>query len=327
MKYKKGVVIGKFMPPHKGHEYLINFAKQYCEQLFVIVDCLKEQTISPEQRKSWLLAQIPNIEVIALKKYMPQDPSEHPDFWAIWRDTIIESVGQTDVLIAAMDYGWKLSEFLNCEFVQCDISRQSIPISATEIRNNPLKHWKYLMDSCKGHFLKKICIIGPESTGKSTIVSNLANEFNTVFVPEYAKAIIDSQNGQFCFNNVEQTALAQVRSEKALEFMTNKIMFCDSDVITTMCWSNILFNKMPNILHQIACTQKYDITYLLYPDTPWIYDSHRNITSNLHTNEFRINMFNMMEQLLIKYNRKYVVVKGDFNHKQLFIKRNLSILD
>ena len=85
-KYPKGLVIGKFMPFHKGHEYLINFAKEYCDHLFVIVDCLKDQTIDPITRKTWIESTIPNITVIALDTFMPQEPSECSDFWEIWKN-------------------------------------------------------------------------------------------------------------------------------------------------------------------------------------------------------------------------------------------------
>ena len=54
--------------------------------------------------------------------------------------------------------------------------------------------------------MKKVCLIGPESTGKSTIAENLAKKYDTVYIPEYAKAIINHQNGQFYEHNVNQVA-------------------------------------------------------------------------------------------------------------------------
>ena len=88
MKYKNGLVLGKFMPPHKGHEYLFRFAKEYCENLTIIVDCLKEQTISPELRKSWIEELVTGVNVIALNKFMPQSPNEIENFWEIWKQEI-----------------------------------------------------------------------------------------------------------------------------------------------------------------------------------------------------------------------------------------------
>lgn len=322
MTYKKGLVLGKFMPPHKGHEYLFRFAKQYCDELTIVVDCLKEQTIPPELRKLWIEELVTGVNVVALDEFMPQDPSEVESFWDIWKSKLYQVAGKPDVLIAAMDYGWELSRQLDCDFVPLDIARQSVPISATEIRENPFKHWNFIVESARGHFMKKVCLIGPESTGKSTIAENLAKKYDTVYIPEYAKAIINHQNGQFYEHNVNQVALAQIRTEKSLERMTNKVMFCDSDVITTMVWANTLFGKYDNNLHDIAQSQYYDITFLFYPDTPWINDEHRQVT-NSSSLDFRIKMFNEQKLLLEKYNRKYIIVYGSFEEKENFINKYL----
>lgn len=325
MKYKKGLVIGKFMPPHKGHEYLFRFAKQYCEELTIVVDCLKTQTIDPNLRKEWIEELVTGVKVVALQNYMPQEPSETPNFWDIWKSELYNAADKPDVLIAAMDYGWELAKVLKCDFVPLDIARQSIPISATEIRNNPFQHWDFIVESARGYFLKKICLIGPESTGKSTITQKLAQEFNTVYIPEYAKAIIDTQQGQFFEKNVTQVAYAQIRTEKALERMTNKIMFCDSDILTTMFWSKELFDTVPAELEEIAQNQHYSHTFLMYPDTEWIEDTHRQIADTSHQ-EFRMYTFIEMEKLLKKYHRSYSILKGSFSEKKSQVKQYVQQL-
>lgn len=323
MIYKNGLVIGKFMPPHKGHEYLFRFAKQYCENLTIVVDCLEEQTISPELRKEWIEELITGVNVIALKDFMPQDPSKVENFWEIWKNTLYEVAGKPDVLIASMDYGWELSRQLECEFVPLDIARQSIPISSTDIRSNPFMYWNFIIESARGYFLKKICFIGPESTGKSTIAKNLAQQLNTVYIPEYAKVIIEKQKNKFYEKNVKEVAYAQIRTEKALERMTNKIMLCDSDVITTMAWSKELFDHIPTELEDIAKSQKYNKTFLFFPDTPWVNAEHRNVADSSSL-DFRLKMFHNMEDLLKKYNREYEVVYGDFPTKENTIKKYLK---
>ena len=317
MKYKNGLVIGKFMPPHKGHEFLFRFAMQYCDHLTIVVDCLKDQTIDPILRKQWIEEQLAgiNVTVIALSEFMPQAPSECSNFWDIWKNTLVSVAGKPDVLLASMHYGIELAQHLGCVFVPVDIARDSISISATDIRKNVFKHWHYLMDSAKAHFLKKICFIGPESTGKTTLAKNIANQLQTVYVAEYAKELIDVQNGNLYSHNMLEIGNAQIRVEKALERMTNKVMICDSDIITTMVWSKHLFNYIPSELEDIAKTHQYAMTFLFYPDTQWVSDTHRQF-SNTHTNDFRLKMFYDMRTLLIKYNRPYQVIKGSFFEKE-----------
>lgn len=316
MKYKNGLVIGKFLPPHKGHEYLIRFAKECCEQLTVIVDCVDGQIIAPEIRKMWLEEVIHGIKVIALKDNMPQAPEEHSDFWNIWKNKIEEVSGKNDVLIASEHYGFNLAHVLNCDFIQCDINRYSIDISATTLKQNIYQHWDMLLPSARNHFMKKICLIGPESTGKSTIAKELSTKYNTIYVPEYAETLLKSQNGILYDHNMLEIAHIQKNKEKSLSYMTNKFMFCDSDCITTLVWANHLFNRQHTEIEFIAEHEHYDITFLLYPDTKWVFDEHRNLDSNSSSDIFRLTMFKQMESYLHKYNRNYQIIHGNFIHKK-----------
>lgn len=321
-KYKTVVIIGKFMPLHKGHEYLIRFGKEYAENLYVIVDCLKEQTIEPELRKKWIEETIPNINVIALKQNMPQQPEDHPDFWNLWKDTIISEIikaggEKPDALVASMDYGYKLSEVLECDFVPNDVNGESIPISATQIRNDVFSMWEFLAPASRSYYMKKLCFVGPESSGKTTCAKRIAKDLSTVYVPEHAKSLIEKQNGQFFLHNVEQVAMTQVNSEKALSQFVNKVMICDSDPLTTYLWSQVLFNQCPQSVVDLMQAQKYDMTFLFDENTPFTEDIHRNLTCK-GINELqkeRHDFFEQAKQKLEELKRPYVVISGDYEQR------------
>ena len=93
-------------------------------------------------------------------------------------------------------------------------------------------------------------------------------------------------------------------------------MFCDSDFITTLTWAKILFNyeniELENFLKQKH--NNYFMTFLFYPDTTWIQDTHRQTSHS--SNEFRIHMFHIMENMLIKFNRPYIVLTGNYSDKE-----------
>lgn len=166
-KQKTGVIIGKFMPFHNGHRYLIDFASNYVEILYVLVCSLSQEPISGELRHSWVEKQYKgnqNIKIIHCTDENPQYPEQHENFWDIWKKTIISRIPQSiDLLFASEEYGFKLSEIVGAKFIPVDISRSIVPISGTAIRENPLKNWNYLPEVTRMHYLKKICIIGPES--------------------------------------------------------------------------------------------------------------------------------------------------------------------
>jgi HTH-type transcriptional regulator, transcriptional repressor of NAD biosynthesis genes len=310
--YKNCLIIGKFMPPHKGHEYMIRFAKNYASDVHVVVDCLEGQTISPLIRKQWL-EDIAGIKVYALNKFMPQDPSETPQFWEIWKSTLLNTLGfKPDLTIAAMDYGWELAKVMECDFVPIDIARETFPVSATMLRENAFQNWDFLMDSAKPYFLKKICLLGPESTGKSTAGKTLAKKLNTVYVPEYAKAIIEKQ-GDFYQHNVKEVAIAQINTEKALARFTNKLMICDSSALTTLLYSELLFNEKPRYLTQMVEEHRYDLYCLFYPDTLFVDDVHRKVLDNPQNQ--RLAMFNSFEEQLKALNVRYEIIKGSFEER------------
>lgn len=312
-KIKKGMVLGKFMPLHVGHEFLIHFARQYCDELTVVVDCLEEQTTSPELRKHWVEEQVPGVQVVALTQFMPQVPQDTAEFWGVWKTALEEALeGTPDVFIASGDYGWKLAKVLGCEFVQCDISRESLPISATEIRTKPFEHWKYLAASARGHYMKKVCFLGPESAGKSTCARNLAGFFETAYVPEYAKGVIECQQGNFYEHNVPEVALAQVRSERALARLVNRLMVCDTDALTTLIWSEFLFGRHPAMLDELVRESRYDLTFLFDANTPWVPAPHRAVLDKGEASEVRCAFLTQCEKWLNHFDRPYLVVGGTY---------------
>ena len=310
--YKNCLIIGKFMPPHKGHEYMIRFAKNYAEDVHVVVDCLKEQTISPLKRKKWL-EDITGIKVYALDKCMPQDPNETEFFWDIWKSSLLNTLKlKPDLVIAAMDYGEDLAKTLGCDFIPIDIARETFPISATMLREDIFKNWDFLMDSVKPDFIKKICLLGPESTGKSTAGKKLAQRLNTVYVPEYAKSIIEKQ-GNFYKHNIEEIAIAQINTEKALARFTNKLMICDSSALTTLLYSEMLFNESPEYIKNMIKEHKYDLYCLFYPDTDFVMAAHRNVLEK--PEDKRIVMFYRFKEELEKMNVQYKIIKGSFEKR------------
>jgi HTH-type transcriptional regulator, transcriptional repressor of NAD biosynthesis genes len=84
--------------------------------------------------------------------------------------------------------------------------RELVSISGTKIRENPYQHWDYLPEVVRPCFVKKVCIFGPESTGKSTLTKKLAEHFHTSYVHEYARPFLDLKNGECKAEDIEKIA-------------------------------------------------------------------------------------------------------------------------
>ncbi|RYZ94911.1 MAG: ATPase [Sphingobacteriaceae bacterium] len=128
--------------------------------------------------------------------------------------------------------------------------------------------------------MKKIVILGPESTGKSTLCEQLAAHYKTIWVREYAREYLIKNGMQYSFEQLFEIAQGQLRLEEAAanqipRSTTYASLFIDTDMYVMKVWSEIVFNKCDNrILTQIA-KRKYDLYLLCDTDLPWIKDELR----------------------------------------------------
>jgi HTH-type transcriptional repressor of NAD biosynthesis genes len=309
-KTKKGMILGKFLPPHKGHCYLIDFAKNFVDDLTIVVGTLKNEPIEGKLRFQWIKELYPELNVVHLTDENPQDPSEHPDFWNIWKNSLNNVLPyKPDYVFASEKYGHRLASELGAMFIPVNISRDIIPISATEIRNNPFKNWQYIPDIVKPYFVKKVCIFGPESTGKSTLSKNLAKHYQTSFVPEYARVYLEEKNGEVFYDDMEYIAQGQKSSEKALIKKANKIIFSDTDILTTYIWSEFLFNKCEKWIFEESKKLNYDLYLLTDVDVPWVKDIVRYLPNE------RISFMGKCEYELKKRNFPYKKISGSWDNR------------
>ncbi|MFA6301750.1 MAG: amino acid adenylation domain-containing protein [Legionella sp.] len=299
-----GLVLGKFMPLHKGHELLLQFANNYVATLYVVVDNILEDPYCATKRCLWIQELLPHAQVFYLPKPNPQQPQEHPDFWEIWRSSLVQLLPQKpDYLFASEEYGSQLAEIVQAQFIPCDLKRELVPISASHIRQQPLTHWQYLSKPAKLFHLKRICIFGPESSGKTTLSQALAKHYQTQWVPEYARLFLETKL-ELKAEHMLQIAKGQSALEKSLAPSADKLLFCDTDPLATVLWNKWLFNQDDPALNQLALEHDYDLYLLLSPDLNWQADPVRFFPEQ--SQEF----FNDCIQLLQTYKRRYVVISG-----------------
>lgn len=300
-----GMVLGKFMPPHRGHLYLIDFARHYVDQLTVVVGTLPSEPIDGHLRFQWMRELCPDSEVRHLHKELPQEPSESPIFWDLWRENLLDSLdAPPDFVFASEGYGHRLAEELGARFIPVDPQRTIVPISGTAIRENPLKYWDYLPAPVRPHYLKRVCIFGPESCGKSTLSQQLADHYKTVAVAEYARTLLENHQGDLQEADMMTIALGQRASEKALAPHANRLLICDTDVLLTSIWYEFLYDHCPEPIQHIASQQTYDLYLLTDIDLPWEEDPVRYLP------EARQEFFDRCQQGLEKSSRTYVIIRG-----------------
>ena len=233
MVYETGVVIGKFYPLHKGHQYLIETAIKNSEYLYIII-CIKDNEVPNRSiRFKWLkkLYNHPNIIIKEIVDIYDQNDSE------LWAKLTKETIGNNrspDVVFTSENYGHEYSRYLKCVHELVDLDRINIPISGTLIRNNPFQYWDYLDKIVRQFYTIRFVFCGAESTGKTTLSFRLANKFKVAWILEYGR--------EYCKNiknwtkkDFENIANKQNEIEnEAAE--NNKVIFCDTNSLTTKLW-------------------------------------------------------------------------------------------
>ncbi len=272
----RGLILGKFMPPHRGHQALVDFGRGFAERLTILVCTLRKEPIPGDLRHAWMRELFPDAEVVHVTDEVPSDPSEHPDFWDIWRRLIRRHVPRgPDWVFASEPYGARLAEILGSRYVPVDETRGMVPISATRIREDPMGNWEYLPECVRPYFVRRVCVFGPESTGKSTLARDLAARFRTVHVSEFARGLLDPKGGRCDYEDIPLIARGQAAAEDAMARQANRVLVCDTDLLTTTIWSDVLFGKCPEEVRREAERRRYDLTLLCDVDVPWVQDGQR----------------------------------------------------
>lgn len=271
-----GMILGKFMPPHAGHRYLIDFGRHFVERLYVLVCTLDREPIPGELRWQWMNELFPHVQLIHITEDLPQEPADHPRFWEIWRNVIEQAVGEPiDYVFASESYGTRLAQELNATFVPVDLSRDQLPVSGTAIRTDPFGHWSFIPTCVRPYYVKRVCLFGPESTGKSTLANQLATSFGTVSVPEFARPWLNPKAGVCQEEDIAMIARGQAAAEDALVRQANKLLFCDTDLLLTTVWSEELFGGCEEWIRREALRRRHHLYLLLDVDVPWVDDQQR----------------------------------------------------
>jgi HTH-type transcriptional repressor of NAD biosynthesis genes len=318
---KRGLVIGKFLPIHHGHIALIDFAISQCDELIVSMSYTDQDPIPAELRFSWIkevFKDRPKIKPAMIKDDFDNEQLDLPTRTAKWSEVIRRTYPPIDILFSSEEYGETFARNLGIVHRSFDPERKIYPVSATLIRKNPMNYWDFIPPAVRPYFVKKICIYGPESTGKSTLALRLATRYKTEFVPEVAREFITTND----FTVEDIIAIAQAHYQRIRQKLktANKILICDTDVITTQIYCRHYLNIVPDILYDIETMVKYDKYFLMDIDVPWFADGLRDLGHQ------REKMMNVFRNELIQRGIQFINVRGDYAQREEMISSEIDRL-
>jgi len=153
--------------------------------------------------------------------------------------------------------------------------------------------------------IKRIIITGPESTGKTLMTRYLADYYNTVFVPEYAREYIEKLQGNYRYSDVIHIARKQIELEQELIERAHRILFYDTFLIITKIWMQVVYQDVPSWVDDYIRHGSWDLFLLCDYDIPWEADPVRE-----NSGEMRIKLFNMYQQEIKKLGVPCKVITG-----------------
>lgn len=155
--------------------------------------------------------------------------------------------------------------------------------------------------------MKRIVIIGPESTGKSTLCSQLAKHYNTVWCPEFARQYLMEKGMHYTYDDLTNIAKGQLKLENETEAKaSNNFYFIDTDMYVMKIWYEIAFQACPTWILKTISKSYCDLYLLCNTDLPWTKDELREYPDL----KMRQKLFNMYKDVLINSGMNWAVISG-----------------
>ncbi|HEX8499305.1 MAG TPA: AAA family ATPase [Pyrinomonadaceae bacterium] len=273
---RRGLIVGKFYPPHRGHKFLIDAARARVDELSVIV-CGKGGEAPPgELRAAWLREIHPDVRVILIDDTLDADDPR------VWAENSVRLVGGApDLVFTSEDYGDEFARHLGCRHVLVDRARAAVPVSATRVRADPLACWEYLEPPVRAFYARRVCLVGAESTGKTTLAAALAAHYRTAWVPEYGREYSErklAEGGGYDFRPEEFAHIAarQRELEDEAARRADRVLICDTDAFATSVWHRRYTGARSPEVEAIAAARRPDLYLLTDVNTPFVHDGTRD---------------------------------------------------
>jgi NadR type nicotinamide-nucleotide adenylyltransferase len=303
MKHGLGLVIGKFYPPHRGHRHLIDTALEQSGRVVVVVCERATDTIPGELRRQWLQEIHPAAQVMLIDDRYDEKDSR------VWAENTVRWLGRApDVVFTSEDYGDKYASLMGARHILVDQPRQRVPISATAVRKDPYANWEFLEAPVRGWFAKRVCVVGAESTGTTTLARALAEHLETSWVAEYGR---DYSEYKLRVNDPgwrseEFVAIAeeQSRREDKAAREANRVLVCDTNAFATVLWHRRYMGTDSQAVEAVAAKGRCDLYLLTGDEISFVQDGFRD------GEHIRHEMHGWFEQALSRQPVPWRLVRG-----------------
>lgn len=285
--YDVGMYGGAFNPLHIKHVECIIKAATMCRELYIVISqAEKYETIDIRVKYRWIYRitkHLSNVKILILEDKTESKADYTEDLWDDDCRKVKEMIGKhIDAVFCGSDYDensfWNKC-YPDSEFIVFERDKY---ISSTAIRNDVYGHWDCLPLEVRPYFVKKVLLIGGESTGKSTLTINLAKYYNTNFLEEVGRELseLSGTDKMMLKEDYVKILLEHKDKELKLKESSNKLLFIDTDCLITKFYMEFLkddgIEKNAVLADAIAKINDYDLILFLTPDVEFVQDGTRN---------------------------------------------------
>ena len=321
MGYNVGMYGGSFNPLHMGHVDCIIRAANMCKELYIVLSIGHNRgEIDGRIRYRWiyqLTKHIGNVKIITLEDEAASKAEYDEKYWQSDADKVKAAVGKPiDVVFCGSDYDE--NSFWNKCYPESKLYIfQRNDISSTEIRKNPYAHWDWIPNIAKPYYVKKVLLMGGESTGKSTLTINLANRFNTNYIDEAGRDISERSGTDMMMLSEDFTEILlqhKLNEIKAIEH-SNKVIFEDTDALITQFFMGFLedpgIEKNKALSDAIDALNSYDLILFMEPDVEFVQDGDRS--EEIRDNREKYS--DQIKDLILSHGKRFVTVSGSYEER------------
>ncbi|CAG0989359.1 Trifunctional NAD biosynthesis/regulator protein NadR [Anaerolineales bacterium] len=270
-----GLTLGKFAPLHKGHQLVIETALAEMDEMSVIVYDAPETTPVPlNVRSDWIRELYPTVKVIEAWDG-PTEVGSTPEIKQRHEKYVIEHLKVSGIthFYSSEFYGEHMSAALGATNRLVNPSRNTVAVSGTKIRENPFLYREYIPPVVYRDLITNVVFLGAPSTGKTTITRELADEYGTVWMPEYGREYWENNqvNRRLSLGQLVEIAEGHLERENELLYQANQYLFTDTNAITTFMFSRYYHQAARNRLVKLAnmAQSRYDLVFLCDVDIPY----------------------------------------------------------
>jgi len=319
-----GLTLGKFAPLHKGHQLVIETALVEMDAVILFIyDCPETTTLPLNIRAGWIRDLYPDVEVVEAWDGPTQD-GDAPQIKKLHEDYILKQISGREIthFYSSEFYGEHVSEALGAVNRLVDRHREKYPISGTKLRRHPFEYRQFIHPRVYRDLIINVVFLGAPSTGKTTIARKMADEFKTVWMPEYGREYWEQNqvNRRLSLAQLVEIAEGHIEREENLLQQANRYLFTDTNAITTYMFSLYYHGTAAHAVTELAVMafSRYDVVFLCDVDIP--YDDTWDRSGDANRSVFQKQIMND----LIVRKIPFFMLRGSVEERMHYVKSVLA---